>query len=173
MSLSFYDTSVASYLQVLRSVAGILQKGQEAADNGELNLEELVQYRMQDDMLPFSFQIISVWHQSLGALNAMESGEFAPPPSLGDLDYSQLVALINDAIQTLEGKSVEDVNKLAEGTLIFKVSGREIPFTVENFLTSFSLPNFYFHATTTYAILRMHGVALGKMDFLGQLKVGV
>ena len=61
----------------------MLQKGQEAADKGDLSLDELVQYRIQDDMLPLRFQIVSVWHHSLGALNAMESGEFAPPPQPG------------------------------------------------------------------------------------------
>ena len=49
----------------------------------------------------------------------------------------------------------------------------EIPFTTDNFMLSFSLPNFYFHATTTYAVLREHGVPLGKMDYLGQLRVNL
>ena len=49
----------------------------------------------------------------------------------------------------------------------------EIPFTTDNFMLSFSLPNFYFHATTTYAVLRKHGVPLGKMDYLGQLRVNL
>ncbi len=46
----------------------------------------------------------------------------------------------------------------------------EIPFTAENFVLSFSLPNFYFHATTAYDILRMKGVPLGKLDYLGQMR---
>ncbi len=52
-------------------------------------------------------------------------------------------------------------------------SKNELPFTNQNFLLSFSLPNFYFHATTTYEVLRMLGVPLGKIDFLGQMKVGI
>ena len=56
--------------------------------------------------------------------------------------------------------------------MLFKIGGQEIPFTTDNFLMSFSLPNFYFHATTTYTILRREGVPLGKMDFLGQLHIG-
>ncbi len=51
-------------------------------------------------------------------------------------------------------------------------SKNELPFTNQNFLLSFSLPNFYFHATTTYDILRMLGVPLGKTDFLGKMKMG-
>ncbi len=56
--------------------------------------------------------------------------------------------------------------------MVFKLSDSEVPFTTTNFLLSFSLPNFYFHATTTYDILRMHGVPLGKFDYLGALRVG-
>jgi len=61
---------------------------------------------------------------------------------------------------------------MAEKSMVFKLGKNELPFTNQNFLLSFSLPNFYFHATTTYDILRMLGVPLGKMDFLGQIKVG-
>ena len=56
--------------------------------------------------------------------------------------------------------------------MTFELGKNKIPFVSQNFLLSFSLPNFYFHATTTYDILRMLGVPLGKMDFLGRMKVG-
>ena len=56
---------------------------------------------------------------------------------------------------------------------MFKIGGNELPFTNENFVQSFSLPNFYFHATTAYDILRMKGVPIGKLDFLGAMKMGV
>ena len=56
--------------------------------------------------------------------------------------------------------------------MVFAIGDREMPFTNQNFLLTFSLPNFYFHATTTYDILRMLGVPLGKMDFLGRMKIG-
>ena len=57
------------------------------------------------------------------------------------------------------------------GTILFKVGDFEMPFTAENFILSFSLPNLYFHATTAYDILRMAGAPLGKMDFLGQMRM--
>ena len=56
--------------------------------------------------------------------------------------------------------------------MLFRLGEREMPFTTNAFLTSFSIPNFYFHSATTYDVLRIHGVPLGKMDFLGALKVG-
>jgi len=57
--------------------------------------------------------------------------------------------------------------------VIFKLGANQMPFTTENFVLSFSLPNLYFHATTAYDILRMKGVPLGKRDFLGQMRMGV
>ena len=56
--------------------------------------------------------------------------------------------------------------------MIFKIGGNEIPFTTENFVMSFSLPNFYFHATTAYDLLRQKGVPIGKMNFLGPMRMG-
>ena len=57
--------------------------------------------------------------------------------------------------------------------MLFKFGKTELPFTSDEFLLSFSLPNFYFHATTTYSILRQQGVPLGKMDYLGKLRMAV
>lgn len=124
-------------------------------------------------MLPFSFQVISVWHHSLGAIKGIKAGEFAPPPSMDGLDYASLRALVAEAIDELQAESADEINALEGKAMVFKVGGNEIPFTNVNFIQSFSLPNFFFHATTAYHMLRMHGVPLGKMDYLGALRVGI
>jgi hypothetical protein len=72
----------------------------------------------------------------------------------------------------LAGLSEPEVEALADQSTVFSIGKHEMPFSNQNFLLSFSLPNFYFHATTTYDILRMLGVPLGKVDFLGKLKLG-
>ena len=64
-----------------------------------------------------------------------------------------------------------DVNALDGKDIIFQIRDTKMPFTAENFLLSFSLPNFYFHATTAYDILRTKGVPLGKRDFLGRMRM--
>ena len=64
------------------------------------------------------------------------------------------------------------VDGITGKTMVFKIGDNELPFTVENFLMSFSTPNLHFHATTTYDILRMNGVPLGKMDYLGAMRMG-
>jgi len=105
-------------------------------------------------------------------MQALQKGSFSPPSFDLDKDYSGLQALVAEARNGLAGLDEAEVEALADKSMVFKLGKNELPFTNQNFLLSFSLPNFYFHATTTYDILRMLGVPLGKMDFLGQMKLG-
>lgn len=170
MSSTFYDHSVGSYLQILGGVAGVLEKGRAAAAEQGFDLDELAKYRLRDDMAPFSFQIISVWHHSMGALKGMQAGLFEPPPTMSGMSFDKCEALVREARAFLEALNRESVNALSGNDMLFRIGSREVPFTTDSFLLSFSLPNFYFHATTTYSVLRIHGVPLGKMDFLGPLR---
>jgi hypothetical protein len=172
MSISFYDASVGTYQQVLGSVAKILDKGAAFAAESETELEEIVGAKIRDDMMPFHFQIVSVCHHSWGALQGMRDGRFAPPSFELDKDYQGLQSLVGEAQEGVASISESEVADLADKSMVFAIGDREMPFTNQNFLLSFSLPNFYFHATTTYDILRMLGAPLGKMDFLGKMKVG-
>lgn len=172
MAPNFFDLSVASYLQTLRATAAILARGRSHLEDHGPAPDELMQFRLYADMAPLSFQLISVWHHSLGALRGMQAGVFSPPPQVDDTSYAGLEKLLAEAIDGVEALSEDAVNGLSGRSMVFRVGDREIPFTTDNFLTSFSLPNFHFHATITYAVLRMHGVPLGKRDFLGDLRSG-
>ena len=171
MAVSLYELTVPNYLQILGGVAGAMDKAAEHAVESDLDLAQLVDFRLREDMLPFSFQVISVWHHSHGAIEGLKAGEFNPPPDLGALDYSALRGLVAEAFENMKALSPEDVDKLEGQAMKFKMGDFEIPFSTTNFIQSFSMPNFYFHATTTYDILRLHGVPLGKMDFLGAMRV--
>ena len=172
MSISFYDASIGSYQQVLSSVAAIMDKGAAFAAESDINLEEIVSTKLRDDMMPFHFQIVSVCHHSWGAFQGMRDGRFSTPSFALDKDYQGLRALVDEAIKGVASVTETEAADLADKSMVFAIGEREMPFTNQNFLLSFSLPNFYFHATTTYDILRMLGAPLGKMDFLGKLKVG-
>jgi hypothetical protein len=152
-------------------MSSVLAKGAEYAAAGDLDLARVVETRLAPDMLPFSFQVISVSHHSLGAIQGISKGLFAPPPSLPDPNYQDLQKLLGDATRELQALSREEVDALQGKAMKFKAGSFELPFTAENFVLSFSLPNFYFHATTAYDMLRMSGVPLGKMDFLGPMRV--
>ena len=172
MSVSFYQASAGSYLQVLEAVGGILEKGAAHAADSGLDLQEVVMTRLREDMMPLHFQVVSVAHHSWGAMQGMQKASFSPPSFELDQDYAGLQALVAEARDGIAGLSETEVEALADKSLVFHLGKRELPFTNQNFLLSFSLPNFYFHATTTYDILRMLGVPLGKMDFLGKMRVG-
>lgn len=172
MSISFHEAGVETYGRILDSVAGVLEKGAAFAAENNKDLNDFVHAKLRDDMMPLHFQVVSVCHHSWGALQGMRDGKFTPPSFDLDKDYQGLQALVKEARDGVASFSEQDVNGLADKSLIFVLGKNELPFTNENFLLTFSLPNFYFHATTTYDILRMLGVPLGKMDFLGAMKIG-
>ncbi len=171
MSTSLYDMSVANYLQTLTAVAGFLEKGLAFCTSNNIDTSEMVESRLAADMLPLRFQVVSVAHHSLGAIEGVRKGVFSPPGNTEPLDYRGLQQLVTDAGETLRRLSREEVDGLAGRDVAFQFRDRKVPFTAESFLLSFSLPNFYFHATTAYDILRTKGVPLGKRDYLGQLRI--
>jgi hypothetical protein len=155
MGFSLYDATVANYVQILGAVGGFLEKSLVHFHEKGIDPAEIVETRLIPDMLPLRFQIVSVAHHSRGAMEAANNGVFTPPPGKSDLDYAALQALVTEA----------------RNELSFKLGDRAIPFTTEGFLMSFSLPNFFFHATTAYDILRHRGAPLGKRDFVGKMKL--
>jgi uncharacterized protein len=171
MAISLYEMSVPTYLQTLGAVSAFLEKG--LAHCRECNVEpgQVVEHRLFEDMAPFAFQIRSVAHHSAGAMDALKSGVFNPPGKAGPLDYAGLQALVTEAKAKLEALKPEDVNALEGKDVAFQFGETKIPFTAENFVLSFSLPNFHFHATTAYDILRSRGVPVGKRDYMGRLRI--
>jgi hypothetical protein len=167
MAISFYDASVASYIQVMGAAGGVLEKSLAHFHAKGIDPETIVDTRLAPDMLPFSFQIHSIVHHSLGAIEGIKSGVFRPPGEKPPHTYVRLQALLGDALSSLKKLSPADVNALETNDVVFEIRGMKMPFTASGFLLSFSLPNFYFHATTAYDILRSHGAPLGKRDFMG------
>ena len=171
MATSLYDLSVACYLQTLTGVAGYLDKGLAHCTAANIDLNELVETRLYADMLPFRFQIQSVAHHSLGAIEGVKNGLFLPPSNLAMLDYQGLQKLIVDTRETLKKLTPVEVNALEGKDVAFQIRDMKIPFTAEGFILSFSLPNFHFHAATAYGMLRSKGVPLGKRDYMGQMRI--
>lgn len=170
MAISLYDVSVTSFLQILGGVEGFLAKGLAHCTEKGLDPNEIVETKLFPDMAPFRFQIVSVAHHAAGGVRGAIAGAFSPPKPMGE-DYPALQKLVSDARASLEAIKPDEVNGIEGKDVIFSIGDRKIPFKAEGFLMSFSLPNFYFHATTAYDILRQKGVPLGKRDFLGKMRI--
>jgi hypothetical protein len=171
MAFSLYDATVANYLQILGGLSGVLERGLAHFQENNIDPESMVETRLAPDMLPFRFQIISVAQHSRGAIEGVQEGVFKPPAFKTPYDYAGLQGLVADTQNVLSALTPEAVNGLGGKDVVFHLGQHQLPFTAEGFLMSFSLPNFYFHATTAYDILRTHGVPLGKRDFMGRLNL--
>ena len=171
MAVSLYDLSVTNYLQTLGGMEGFLGRGLAHFQENKIDPNEVVETRLYPDMLPFRFQVLATAHHAIGAIRGVKAGLFAPPAQLPPLDYAGLQKAVTEAREALQQITPADVNALEGKDVTFQIRDTKIPFTAEGFIQSFSLPNFYFHATTAYDILRSKGVPLGKRDFLGRLRL--
>jgi len=170
MTLSLYDMTVPTYLQILGGLRGVLAKGLEHAKNTRVDPQTLVEARLTSDMLALDFQIRSVVNHSLGALRDVSKGSYTMPTN-GTFDYAGLQRLIVEAETALKGFTPQAVNAQEGKALNFDFGSYKATFTAEDYLLSFALPNFYFHAVTAYGILRMKGVPIGKGDYVGQVRM--
>ena len=166
-----YEATVGCYLQMIGGLSGVLEKGAAYCRDKGVDPNTFADARLCADMAPLRFQIVSVTHHSRGAIEGVKSGEFRPTPSMPGLDYAGLQALLSDTEAALKTYSPAEFESLAGRDVTFKAGEMTLPFTGQDFLLSFSLPNFFFHVTTAYDILRANGVAIGKRDYIGQLKI--
>jgi len=171
MAISLYELSVPGYLQTLGAVSGFLDRGLAFCKENSIDPESIVETRLFADMLPFRFQIQSATHHSLGAIEGIKAGVFNPPPPIPPLDYAGLQQRVADARQALEAVTPDEINALEGRDMVFQLGEMKMPFTAEGFILSFSQPNFHFHATTAYDILRMKGVPLGKRNYMGKMRM--
>ena len=170
MAISLYEVSVGSMLQTVGAVSAFVEKGRAWSQDVGISTDEIVEARLADDMFPFRFQLLSVVHHSINAIEGARAGVFGPPAPQ-DLDFVGLQGLVADSYARLKALSAEEVNALEGREVIFRIGQSQIPFTAEGFLMSFSLPNLHFHAATAYDILRQKGAPLGKRDYLGAMKI--
>jgi len=167
MPISLHAATIPSYLQILRAGRGWLDK---AAASG-LPEDEIVNAKLAEDMLPFAYQVKSMAVHSQGAIEGVRAGVFKPP--MGEAlptSLAQMRERLESAIAFLEALSEAEVEGFVGQPMRFEIGEKRIDFTAEDFLLSFSQPNFYFHATTAYGVLRHKGVNVGKLDYLGKLR---
>jgi hypothetical protein len=171
MPLSLYDATVPTFRQVLGAVGGLVETAERWAGEQGLAADDITGARLAPDMLPFATQIKFTRTHSLTAIEQAKLGLASPDMTPAPVYFPGLKALVADTIAALEAMPAADVDAMEGRDMLFELRGTKMPFTADQFLLSFSQPNFHFHATTAYAILRMKGVPLGKRDYLGQLRL--
>ena len=170
MTTSLYDLSVPTFLQTVRAVGAFLDRAAAHSAATDVDPEDFVEARLYSDMAPFHFQIEAAWHHAVWGLEAARTGMFTPPALVGPVPFADLQAMIGAAETTLEAYTSEEVNGWTGKDLNLQIGPRQLSFTSETLILSFSLPNFHFHAVTAYNILRSRGVPLGKRDYEGRLR---
>lgn len=171
MGFSLHAATIPSYIQILANVARLVDKAEQWCREKGLPPDELIQARLAPDMFPFAYQVKSTAVHSLGAIEGVRAGVFrpetAPPPD----SFAGLRERVEQAVLGLGAVTPDELDGYLGRDVRFEFGERRMDFTAENFLLSFSQPNFYFHATTAYDVLRMKGLPLGKRDFTGRVRV--
>jgi len=166
MAISTYTFSVPVFLRGLRVLSSLLAKGKlHAAENG-IGLDTLFNARLAPDMLTLAGQIQRVSDTSKNAVGRTTAIE---APSFPDTEqsYEELEDRVRKTIAFLESVTPADMEGSGERDVTLKVGKLEHTFSGNDYLLTFAIPNFFFHLTTAYDILRNQGVSVGKMDYLG------
>ncbi|MGE4431077.1 MAG: DUF1993 family protein [Sphingobium sp.] len=174
MPVSLYDTVVPSWLQILQSMRGLLDKAQAYCAEQGVAEADILDARLAEDMFPFAAQIVAAADYSFGTVKGLHAGVYPTGgPSEIPATIAGLKAVLDAAVAGLEQVTAEEMENFVGQDMRFALPAYNIdmPFTAEHYLFSFAQPNFYFHATTAYDILRGKGLAIGKMDFLGPVRI--
>lgn len=171
MGMSLYEATVPSFRQILGSVGGLIGKAEAFCAERGLAPEALIQAKLAEDMLSFAYQVKSCAVHSIGAIEGVRQGVFAPDRSPPPETFDALRTRLTEAGAALAALDPAEIDGFVGRDMRFEIGERRLPFVAEQFLLSFSQPNFYFHATTAYAILRAEGVPIGKRDFLGAMRM--
>lgn len=167
MTTPLYQASVASFLQILPALAGLVDKARAHCAAHGLPDEALTDARLAPDMWPFAKQLMAACQHSAGAVAGVRVGECGPDLTPPPLSFDALAAELAKAVAALKLAEPGELEAIAGDDTCFRYGETRMDYTVEDYLLSFALPNFYFHASMAYAVLRAKGVEIGKRDFLG------
>ena len=165
--MSFYDAVVPAYLQMLNSVTGLLTKAEAHCAAKKIDPSVLLGSRLFPDMLPLSKQVQLVSDFAAKGCARLTHSEVPSTPDT-ETSFAELKQRLAKTIDYVKSFKPEQFEGADSKDVTFP-TGPDKTTTLkgQQFLSAFSLPNFYFHATTTHAILRHNGVEIGKRDFMG------
>ncbi|MGE5445731.1 MAG: DUF1993 domain-containing protein [Ignavibacteriales bacterium] len=169
MAISMYDITVPLFIKALSNMSAILDKAALYAEEKKFDISYLLHFRLFPDQFPFVRQIQIASDNAKGAAARLAGIE---PPKMEDNETAveDLKIRIDKTIDFLKTLRPEQINGSEDKKIsIWFIPGKYL--TGLEYITEMVLPNFYFHITTAYSILRHNGVSIGKMDYLGPLSL--
>lgn len=165
LSLSLYDVSIPVYLQMLANLEALLDKGEAHAKAAGLELSDLTAARLAPDMHGLIGQVQLATDAAKGGAARLAG---VTPPSMPDTEttYDELKTRVRKTIEFVASITPDQISDDLTRTIELPLPKGAMTFTAKDFALTFSLPNFLFHVTTAYALLRHKGVPIGKLDYL-------
>jgi len=169
MSVSLSQVSLPIFTLGLTNLSAILDKAASHADNRKVDPKALPQARLIVDMLPLSAQIQIACDTAKGATARLAGIEI---PKFEDTEATlpELKARVARTLEFIKGVKPEQLEGAETRDIVLTFPQTTLKFTGLNYLTNYALPNFFFHLTMAYALMRKNGVELGKRDFLGPIQ---
>jgi hypothetical protein len=167
MAFGMYAASVPVYQRQLGALSKVLEKGAEWAASHKVDEAVLLGTRMIPDMLPFSRQVQIACRFAEESAARLAGAEVPRAPDNAEKTLGELRTRIDAVLAELKAYTPAQIDGSEGREIVLTIGGNPLTLTGAQYLTGMALPNFYFHCTTTYAILRQAGVDIGKRDFLG------
>jgi len=167
MKISMYRASVPAFRQMLGALSKILDKAEMEAETRKIDPAVLLNYRLAPDMFALTRQVQIAADFAKGT-TARLAGLEVPKFEDNEQSFADLRARIAKTLKFIEGIEAKDIDGSESREISLKVGGNEMTFKGLDYLIGFALPNFYFHVTAAYAILRHCGINVGKRDFMSQ-----
>ena len=168
MTISMYQASVPCFVRTLGNLSAILDKAQAHVDAKKLDATALTSYRLYPDMLPMARQVQIACDAAKG-LVARLSGLENPVHEDTEKTLVELQARIAKTLGFVQSVTPAQLDGTEEKDIVVKRGDTETHYKGMQFLLGNALPNFYFHVTTAYNILRHNGIEIGKRDYLGKV----
>ena len=167
MTISLYKASAPVFVQFLTSLSAVLDKAAAHAEAKKIDPAVLLNTRLSPDMYPLLRQVREATNHAASACGRL-AGADLPTFTNTEASIPELKERIAKSIDFIKGLKAAQIDGTEDKEITFKFpSGAERKFTGQALLLNFCLPNFYFHYTTAYNILRHCGVEVGKRDFMG------
>ncbi|HUO87684.1 MAG TPA: DUF1993 domain-containing protein [Rhizomicrobium sp.] len=166
MTISMYQVSVPIFVRSLTALSGVLDKAAAFAEAKKFEQAVLLGTRLYPDMFPLNVQVGQACAHAargVGQLAGLTQPEFTAP----ETTIAGLKERVQKTIAFVKTATPAQIDGTEDKDIVLKFGTREMPFKGEQFLIGFTLPNFFFHYTTAYNILRSLGLEIGKRDFMG------